>query len=71
MREDSRDYKRAIDWLGARSLVFQFTSIFALVTLIIMIVAGFVLSLYLVGAVRETPAIPKPRDTQSEWLVWL
>lgn len=42
-----------MDWLGAKSFVFQFTSIFALVTLILMIGAGFVLSRYLVNAVTD------------------
>ena len=45
--------RRAANWLGARSLVFRFTALFALVTLVIMIAAGFLLSRYLVSAVTE------------------
>jgi len=45
--------RKAIGWFTAWSLVGRFTAVFALVTLILMLVAGFLLSRYLVNAVTD------------------
>ena len=57
--------RQAMDWFNGRSFVFQFTSIFALVTLILMIGAGFVLSRYLVNAVTDQAKADLAREAEA------